>query len=797
MAYTNFQNCTKEEFEDIIYSGESEHILKISFNGHELLNADEYCEKLTRTFRSLPNDGKKRFSLDNFMAQEIELIFHNLPQNLVIADPVNISIGTLVDANNNTYEYVPLGIFNIIDNPVTDKDKTTIKLMDNRVKFDFCYNGKPLIDAHNGSATKMQILQDICIKAGVTCRVNNFLHSTDLIGTYDSTITATIYVSYLAEQAGCIPAINRNGELIFVSLDDIQTQQISLDIVEKYELGEPFSIQRVVYESGVIKYETSNDETLDTLFINGANPYIDRQEQINNIFTVASNFNIDSVTTGTIMGNPAIDPYDLIEIYGYYDNNEDFVDDRNTILFRTLVNATQIYKGKLSDTYSTQIGKEERTENVSIKSAETFKKSIKTEVNNIDASLKITAEKTDTNTSDIASIKVEIGSIESQISNISGMTVTKESYTGSVNLDDIAISEPVMVVIRPTTDNISYLYHSTNTFHSANTFHKPRKLVFHNNTTNEDFEYILPRNLLHFDEENNDEFLLDYHNQAIQVTKKVAYNADGTTHALATPEVITFTDYPTINLTEGNYTVYLPSYTNAYISVTLVTKNIYTDQFYLKAETDSKIAQSAEQVTIGVNQTLTNYFTKSETTAEINTKAGQITQSVAETYTTIDTYNDGVSTLNGNIELASNDATNALNTANTIDGKLDNYATNASVNVVRNSVTTLQTASQIQTEFMENIQQNGVDKVKTTTNYTLDKDGLQIKKSDEPTESKIDNNGVTVKNGNETLLFAGYDSNSNTSKVEAHDMSIQDHEILMEHIRVEEYSTGVGWFWLG
>ena len=256
MAYTNFQNCTKEEFEDIIYSGESEHILKISFNGNELLNADEYCEKLTRTFRSLPNDGKKRFSLDNFMAQEIELIFHNLPQNLVIADPVNISIGTLVDANNNTYEYVPLGIFNIIDNPVTDKDKTTIKLMDNRVKFDFCYNGKPLIDAHNGSASKMQILQDICTKAGVTCGVNNFLHSTDLIGTYDSTITATIYVSYLAEQAGCIPAINRNGELIFVSLDDIQTQQISLDIVEKYELGEPFSIQRVVYESGVIKYET-------------------------------------------------------------------------------------------------------------------------------------------------------------------------------------------------------------------------------------------------------------------------------------------------------------------------------------------------------------------------------------------------------------------------------------------------------------------------------------------------------------------------------------------------------------
>ena len=126
-----------------------------------------------------------------------------------IQDQVLISIGTLV---GNNYEYVPIGIFNIQDQPTTDKDRTTITLRDNSVKFDFNYNAQPLIEEHGGSATKLQILQDICTKAGVTCNISSFIGSTDLVGIYDNTITARQYISYLAEQAGKIATINRSGE---------------------------------------------------------------------------------------------------------------------------------------------------------------------------------------------------------------------------------------------------------------------------------------------------------------------------------------------------------------------------------------------------------------------------------------------------------------------------------------------------------------------------------------------------------------------------------------------------------
>ena len=313
MAYTNFTNCTEQEYLDIIYSQDETNRIRIWFNDTELENAGEYCESLKGTNRILPNDGKKIFTLDNFISKEYELVLRDLPVGTTIEDQVRISIGTLV--GENTYEDVPIGVFNIQDTPVTDQNKVTIKLRDNRVKFDFNYNAQPLIDSQGGTATKMEILEDICEQAGVTNAIESFSGEDDEVGIYDSTITATTYVSYLLEQAGLIPTIDREGQLIAIDVSDLKTWHIPLDIVEKYEKGEPYQIERVVYESGIIKYETSNDESLDTLYLNAANPYITTQEQVINVYDIVKDFKIDSATTGKVLGNPAIDPYDMIEIY--------------------------------------------------------------------------------------------------------------------------------------------------------------------------------------------------------------------------------------------------------------------------------------------------------------------------------------------------------------------------------------------------------------------------------------------------------------------------------------------------
>ena len=256
------------EYKQVIYSGDARNKLKLLFNNVELQDADRYCEKLTVKSRIIPN-GAKIFNLNNFISKEAELILHDIDTS-IIQNQVSISIGTLV---GNSYEYVPIGIFNIENQPTNDKNKTTIKLRDNSVKFDFNYNAQPLIEQNGGVATKLQILQDICSQVGVTCNITSFVGYLDEIGVYDNTITAREYISRIAEQAGKIATINRSGELIFVDLNNLTTWEIPIEIVEKYENGTKFKIGRVVYEDGIVRYETptSND---DTLFLDGSNNYI-------------------------------------------------------------------------------------------------------------------------------------------------------------------------------------------------------------------------------------------------------------------------------------------------------------------------------------------------------------------------------------------------------------------------------------------------------------------------------------------------------------------------------------------
>lgn len=378
MAY-NVSN----QYKSIIYSQDDDNDIKIFFNEVELEDAGYYVEKVSCKSRILPDDGAKRFSLDNFISKEVEVILHNINIES-IQDQVEIQIGTLI---NNAYEYVPLGFFNIQDTPTTNNGRTTLKLRDNRVKFDFGYNAQYLMEQHDGKATLMQILEDICIKAGVTNNVITFEGEDIETGYVDNTITGATYISYIAEQCGCVPIINREGELDFVDLNQSTTWRIPLSIMSNnYLVENQYNIERVVYESGIIKFETSDDESLSTLFINSANPFITSQEQIDTILDMYENFTIDSVEfTTAILGNPAIDPWDFIEVY----DDEDI---QEPIIFKTLANTDYSFNGKHKNLFVTKIGNEEKKENVTLKSEATYRKYAKTEIDQINAQITIQAE---------------------------------------------------------------------------------------------------------------------------------------------------------------------------------------------------------------------------------------------------------------------------------------------------------------------------------------------------------------------------------------------------------------------
>ena len=234
----------------------------------------------------------------------------------------------------------------------------------------------------------------------------------------------------------------------------------------------------------------------------------------------------------------------------------------------------------------------------------------------------------DTQNTKISTLTQRVDNIESAISDIADITITGESTQATVDLDNINQSEPIVINVRPISQNVSYLYPRDNLYPSDNLFMTDRIVRLHNNTTDENIDYVLPDDLLYYDSENYDEFLLDYNSQTCQIIKKCKYNADGSVSLLESPVINTYT-YPTIELSDGDYTVSLKGYDIGYLFVRLMSKNIYTEQFYTKSETNSLINQTAGSINLSVDQKLSNYSTTTEMNSAITLKANEINSVVA------------------------------------------------------------------------------------------------------------------------------------------------------------------------
>ncbi len=144
---------TSNNYKQLVYADSTRHILNIYIE-EELVNPDHILDfKVSHTLFS--ND---EFTLGSVTAKTIEMRIYK---------------ASLPDTYNNFYietgindEIVPIGHFILDSIDKNDDDTITIKAIDNMVKFEFNYDGSSL----NYPATMLQILQDICQKAGVELR---------------------------------------------------------------------------------------------------------------------------------------------------------------------------------------------------------------------------------------------------------------------------------------------------------------------------------------------------------------------------------------------------------------------------------------------------------------------------------------------------------------------------------------------------------------------------------------------------------------------------------------------------
>ena len=133
------------------------HLLKVYINDTEI--DSKYildCKPSRKAFSS------DEFALGCIEAQSIEL---KLYKSVIPATINKVEIRSGI-----TGEIIPVGVFNVDDISKEDDYTVTFKLRDNMIKFEFNYNGKTLIDSNNGKAKIIQVLQDLCTKAGVELR---------------------------------------------------------------------------------------------------------------------------------------------------------------------------------------------------------------------------------------------------------------------------------------------------------------------------------------------------------------------------------------------------------------------------------------------------------------------------------------------------------------------------------------------------------------------------------------------------------------------------------------------------
>lgn len=209
--------------------------------------------------------------------------------------------------------------------------------------------------------------------------------------------------------------------------------------------------------------------------------------------------------------------------------------------------------------------------------------------------------KVDKQNEQISIISQQVGELNSKITNIANITSNGETIYANLTLDNINESEPIELKIHPINKNISYLYPRENLYPSDDLYLTTRTLRFKNKKTDEIFDYELPDDLLFYDNDNYDEFYLNYDSQTCQITKKCGYNSDGIVYLLDNPIVNTYT-YPKIYLTDGDYEISLLGYSNGYLYARLMAANLYTTQFATKVELKSSISQTANEINLEVSK---------------------------------------------------------------------------------------------------------------------------------------------------------------------------------------------------
>ncbi len=221
---------------------------------------------------------EQKITLGSVYVGELKAVFTNVDIDRYAWKGREISLEQGLEISDDTYEYAPLGIYNI-EEATYERDGVSVTAYDRMSYFDKTAN----ISFTNG--TPYELLTYACEACGVPLgmsemQIKTFANGSRILGLYATNDIETWrdFLYWVAQTLGAVATINRFGELILVSY----SQNIVDTIDNRHRfVGAGFSDYETAYsgvyltnaEDNTMKYYGDKEDTGLTLSL-GANPFI-------------------------------------------------------------------------------------------------------------------------------------------------------------------------------------------------------------------------------------------------------------------------------------------------------------------------------------------------------------------------------------------------------------------------------------------------------------------------------------------------------------------------------------------
>lgn len=549
---------------------------------------------------------------------------------------------------------------------------------------------------------------------------------------YDNTVSARTYLSYIAEQAGRIAVIGRDGKLYIKTIGE-SSATLPLKLFKTFKWGEKFKITRVRYDDGTQLFE-KGDTTGNTVYISQDNMYIVDQEQIDNIYNVLKDLEFYSFEGESII-DPALDTGDIVVIDG-----------KNVIY-----QGSMQFSGRWIANIESKIqckAKEETTRR--IPSQKTINRRVESNINQIDGKITRLTEETTENSQKITKTEQDVNGLTTKVSSLEKTTVNKVQVQYA--LGDTLTTPPTAgwSETAPEWQAGKYMWQKTVTTYSDGATKESKATCIQgakgetgasgtdgkDGTNGKDGKDGV-------DGKDGEKGDTGATGKGIKSIQDQYYLSTSNTTQTGGAWKNTQDAWES-----GKYI-----WTRSHIT--------WSDD--TTTDTTPILAES-------LNTANENAVLAQEKTAEQKIEIDSIKQTVSQTQTTV------------------------ANNYTEIKQKFGDYAPKSDVITLQNSVERIQTDTYTKTEINTKLTDGSVTKV-TTTCGTFDENGLTIEKTNAKTKGNFNEKGMKVVDATgsseEILLFAGYDEETDETIVKSKNMTVEKYLTIGANCRFEDYVNPV------